>query len=70
VNILVVEDETRVADFVRHGLKNEAMLVELAGDSETTLESMSYRSFDLVLLDLMPRHFRPGCLLQEDAVDR
>jgi DNA-binding response OmpR family regulator len=53
MNILLVEDETRVADFVKRGLKSEGMFVEYAGDGETALELMEQRSFDLIVLDLM-----------------
>ncbi len=53
MNILLVEDEERVADFVRRGLKAEGFAVEHAGDGETALEFLSSREFDVVILDLM-----------------
>lgn len=53
MNLLLVEDETRVADFIRRGLKSEGWLVEHAGDGETALELLQDRSFDVVILDLM-----------------
>jgi len=53
MNILLVEDETRVADFMKRGLKSEGLFVEHAGDGETALELMEQRSFDLIVLDLM-----------------
>ncbi|MGH1484377.1 MAG: response regulator transcription factor [Geminicoccales bacterium] len=53
MNVLLVEDETRVADFVRRGLKGEGWTVEHAPDGETALEFMEQRSFDIVILDLM-----------------
>ncbi len=53
MNILLVEDESRVADFIKRGLKSEGLFVEHAGDGETALELMEQRSFDLIVLDLM-----------------
>ncbi|MGC3939074.1 response regulator transcription factor [Roseobacter sp. EG26] len=49
----MVEDEMRVADFVRRGLKAEGWVVEHAGDGETGLEILQDREFDVVILDLM-----------------
>ncbi len=53
MNILLVEDETRVADFIRRGLKGEGWFVEHAADGETALEFLKDRDFDVVILDLM-----------------
>ena len=53
MNILLIEDELRVADFVRRGLKAEAWVVEHASDGESALEMMADREFDVVVLDLM-----------------
>ncbi len=53
MNILLVEDESRVADFISRGLKAESWLVEHAQDGETALEFMQDREFDVVILDLM-----------------
>ncbi len=53
MNILLVEDEERVADFIRRGLKAEGWAVEHAGDGESALEILKDRSFDVVILDLM-----------------
>mgnify|MGYP001799624534 CR=1 FL=1 len=53
MNVLLIEDEMRVADFIRRGLKAEGWVVEHAGDGETGLEIMQDRDFDVVILDLM-----------------
>ncbi|HOV04502.1 MAG TPA: response regulator transcription factor [Hyphomicrobiales bacterium] len=53
MNILLVEDETRVADFIRRGLKAEGHNVEHSPDGETALDLMRAYSFDVVILDLM-----------------
>ena len=53
MNVLLVEDEARVADFLRRGLKSEGIFVECAGDGESALELLKQRVFDVVILDLM-----------------
>ncbi|KIT14753.1 response regulator transcription factor [Jannaschia aquimarina] len=53
MNILIVEDEERVADFLRRGLMAEGWSVEHVSDGETALEVVDTQSVDVVLLDLM-----------------
>lgn len=53
MNLHLVEDEARVADFLRRGLKAEGWTVEHAPDGETALQAMAGGHFDVVLLDLM-----------------
>ena len=53
MNILLVEDEVRVADFIRRGLAAEGWGVTHAEDGETALEMLADASFDAIILDLM-----------------
>lgn len=53
MNILLVEDETRVADFIRRGLKGEGWTVAHVPDGEQALEMLALETFDVVILDLM-----------------
>lgn len=53
MNILVVEDEARVAEFVQCGLKAEGWMVTVAPDGETALDLIDQDRFDVVVLDLM-----------------
>ncbi len=53
MNILLVEDETRIADFVSRGLKGDGFAVTHAPDGESALEFLKDNSFDVVILDLM-----------------
>ncbi len=53
MNILLVEDETRVADFIRRGLAAEGWSVDHAFDGEVALELAAQNSYDVILLDLM-----------------
>jgi DNA-binding response OmpR family regulator len=53
VNILLVEDEARVADFIRRGLKAEGWAVSVAPDGETALSLLAVERFDVIVLDLL-----------------
>lgn len=51
--ILVIEDDTRIADLLRRGLIYEGYIVEVAADGESGLNAARDRPPDIVLLDLM-----------------
>jgi two-component system, OmpR family, response regulator MprA len=51
--ILVVEDEARIASFLRRGLTLEGYEVETAYDGEEALYKVRERAPDLVILDIM-----------------
>ncbi len=53
MNLLLVEDEDRVADFIVRGLAAEGWLVERVASGEAALEALRERGFDAVILDLM-----------------
>jgi two-component system, OmpR family, response regulator QseB len=53
MNVLIVEDEPRIASFVERGLKAEGFAVQVAPDGRTGLDLASTDGFDLVVLDLM-----------------
>ncbi len=54
MRILVVEDERKVASFIRQGLEEEGHAVEVAGDGAEALElALGGPPYDLVILDLM-----------------
>jgi DNA-binding response OmpR family regulator len=53
MHILMIEDEARVADFVRRGLRAEGWTVDLAGSAEDGLALLRDSPYDLILLDLM-----------------
>ncbi len=52
-NLLLVEDEARVADFIRRGLGAESYVVTHAASGEEALDHLKGGGFDLVILDLM-----------------
>ncbi len=53
MNILLVEDEVRVADFIRRGLAAEGWGVTHVSDGETALDLLADAPFDAIILDLM-----------------
>ena len=53
MRILVVEDEKKVASFIKRGLEEERYEVDLAGDGEEGLTMAEANIYDLVLMDLM-----------------
>ncbi len=53
MNILLIEDEERVANFVRRGLSAEGWTVDHAPDGETGLDYALNNLYDVILLDLM-----------------
>ncbi len=53
MRILVVEDEKKVASFIKRGLEEENYEVETAGDGEEGLALALANKYDLVVLDWM-----------------
>ena len=53
MNILLVEDETRVADFILRGLKSMGWTVQHAPDGASAESALKEGGFDVVILDLM-----------------
>ena len=53
MRILVIEDEKKIAGFIRRGLKEEGYAVDLAYDGEDGHFMASTNEYDLVVLDLM-----------------
>src|SRR6266571_2364950 len=54
MRILVVEDEQKVASFIRQGLQEERHSVDVAGDGAEAIDLLlALPPYDLVVLDLM-----------------
>ena len=53
MRILLVEDDARVASFIRRGLREEQYTVDVAVDGEQALFLAQTGEFDLVILDLL-----------------
>ena len=50
--ILIVEDETRLAAFLQKGLRKNGYVTDLAEDGEQAVKKASSKEFDLMVLDL------------------
>jgi heavy metal response regulator len=53
MRLLVIEDEKKVASFIKKGLEEEHYAVDLAHDGEEGLYLTETNDYDLVILDLM-----------------
>jgi heavy metal response regulator len=53
MRILVIEDEKKIAEFLRRGLKEERYIVDVADDGEEGHFLATTQEYDLVVLDLM-----------------
>ena len=61
MRILVIEDDSRVASFIRRGLSADRFLVDVAPDGQSGLELAVSKDYSLIVLDLM----LPGMTGQE-----
>lgn len=53
MKILVVEDEKKVASFIKRGLEEEKFEVVTVHDGEEGLKTATEKTFDLIILDVM-----------------
>ncbi|MFH1855841.1 MAG: response regulator transcription factor [Candidatus Omnitrophota bacterium] len=53
MRILLVEDEKKIAVFVKRGLEEECYAVDAVSDGESALYSAGVNQYDLIILDLM-----------------
>jgi DNA-binding response OmpR family regulator len=60
MRVLVVEDEARIAQFLKKGLSEKGYAVDTVGDADSALERIVAVSPDLVILDLMLPGSRDG----------
>ena len=53
MRILVIEDEKKIAGFIKRGLKEEGYAVDVAADGDEGYELASVNDYDLIILDIM-----------------
>jgi two-component system copper resistance phosphate regulon response regulator CusR len=53
MRILVVEDEARIAGFIKKGLEEESYAVDVVGNGPAALDWVAGAEYDLILLDVM-----------------
>jgi len=64
VKILIVEDEKKVATFIKKGLESEGFVIITAFDGKQGLEKACNESYDIIILDLMLPNMDGLTLLQ------
>jgi len=53
MRILLIEDEEKLASFIRRGLKEERYVVDIAADGDKGLFLAEVNTYDLILLDII-----------------
>lgn len=53
MNILLVEDEKKIADFIKKGLKEQSYVVEIAENGLKGEQLAKNKSYDLIILDIL-----------------
>jgi two-component system OmpR family response regulator len=53
MRVLVVEDEERMTELIRQGLKEEAYAVDVVYDGQEALQWLRTSDYDLIILDIM-----------------
>ncbi|MDP8266812.1 MAG: response regulator transcription factor [Candidatus Aceula meridiana] len=53
MRVLLIEDEKKVASFIRRGLKEKGFAVDVVHDGEKGLFSAEINPYDLIILDIM-----------------
>jgi len=51
IRLLVIEDDTEIADFISRGLREEGFVAEVAADGTVGWQALKSTSWDLVVLD-------------------
>ena len=70
MKVLVVEDEQRIAQFLKKGLAEKGYVVDAVGNADAALELLSGSPPDLVILDLMIPGSRDGLELCRELRSR
>lgn len=53
LRVLIVEDEPKIAAFIKQGLEEEGYAVDVAQDGESALDYAESAQYDLLILDIM-----------------
>lgn len=53
MRILIAEDDKKVANFLKRGLKEECYAVDVCYDGEEALDQIDINEYDLIILDIM-----------------
>ena len=53
MNVLIIEDDKKISDFISRGLTEAGYAVDTAPDGESGLDSASQGEYDLLIVDVM-----------------
>ena len=53
MKILIIEDDKKISNFIKQGLKEEGYQVETAYDGESGFDKILIKDFDIIVLDLL-----------------
>jgi DNA-binding response OmpR family regulator len=70
MRVLVVEDEQKIAQFLKKGLTEKGYTVEAVGDADAALTRLEGEPFDLIILDLLLPGSRDGLELCREVRSR
>ena len=70
MKVLVVEDEQKIAQFLKKGLTEKGYTVEAVSDADAALERLEASPYDVVILDLLLPGSRDGLELCREARNR
>lgn len=70
MRILIIEDEQKVAAFIKKGLESEGYVADVVYDGITGLEKAYDKSYDIIILDLMIPEIDGLSLLQRIRNDK
>jgi len=65
MRILIVEDEKKVASFIKKGLEEEYYAVDVAADGRVGLKLITSEEYDLIIMDIMIPYIDGIMLLKE-----
>jgi heavy metal response regulator len=65
MRILIVEDEKKVASFIKKGLEEEYFVADIAGDGKEGLKLVTTEEYDVIIMDLMLPYMDGITLIKE-----
>jgi heavy metal response regulator len=65
MRILIIEDEKKVASFIKKGLEEEYFVADIAGDGKEGLKLATTEEYDIIIMDIMLPYMDGITLLKE-----
>jgi heavy metal response regulator len=65
MRILIIEDEKKVASFIKKGLEEEYFVADIAGDGKEGLKLATSEEYDIIIMDIMLPYMDGITLIKE-----